>query len=534
MKAPRWPSVLNTLIRYAPSALALLLLGLVYFLGIRSERTGFVEQVLAPGLKRITAPVLNAFRATPPKIPQLSITLSPELLDSLSRLEEQAIERGWLDTGIAPWLSGRIAVNSDTQIVRLRPLEGPVNHLPSGQWSYTLALERNDSLLHGRLLEVLPVQDGGPVYALLLEAVLRELGIPQTVRSMADIAIGTRPSRLYTVTPLPDSTLLVDRGLSTGPMYSFDDVLRKHARKSISGFVHPVDAPARMEWLSAPLVRTPLRGIPSPGEAEAARKAMLSLEAFRSGQASASDVFDVERTAKLMAACDVFGAQATLRWWNLRFLPDTDSGKLVIIPMHLIAGEAITSLGVQRTGTPIAFPSSAGSFAGRILGDLTLYKRYMAWLDSLSSPGWADTLIARKHELIDRADRVVRGEFPEHRFDTSILPHNIRTVRLMLTPDLPLLAYIRPAQHGYSQLALANVHDLPVEVVGYVTGNDTVRLSRPMLLPPREPERPLQYSRIIVPDHATRSAPQVMVHLPGTRYTVLVNSKRALVHEATP
>ena len=53
-----WRTKLYHLISWATPFLALVLIGLVYFLGVRTERTGFVREVLDPGLKRITNPVL--------------------------------------------------------------------------------------------------------------------------------------------------------------------------------------------------------------------------------------------------------------------------------------------------------------------------------------------------------------------------------------------------------------------------------------------------------------------------------------------
>ncbi|MBK9534558.1 MAG: hypothetical protein IPO10_05170 [Flavobacteriales bacterium] len=43
---PGWRTKLYRLISWATPFLALVLIGLVYFLGVRTERTGFVREVL--------------------------------------------------------------------------------------------------------------------------------------------------------------------------------------------------------------------------------------------------------------------------------------------------------------------------------------------------------------------------------------------------------------------------------------------------------------------------------------------------------
>lgn len=50
-------------------------LGLIYYLGVFSERTGFVREVLDPGLKRITLPVLNAFRGEDVPVDRLELLI---------------------------------------------------------------------------------------------------------------------------------------------------------------------------------------------------------------------------------------------------------------------------------------------------------------------------------------------------------------------------------------------------------------------------------------------------------------------------
>ena len=52
---------------------AIVLIGLVYFLGIRSERTGFVRDVIDPGFRKLSDPVLNVFRGKPPPVADITV-----------------------------------------------------------------------------------------------------------------------------------------------------------------------------------------------------------------------------------------------------------------------------------------------------------------------------------------------------------------------------------------------------------------------------------------------------------------------------
>ncbi|HOP43658.1 MAG TPA: hypothetical protein PLA11_09055, partial [Flavobacteriales bacterium] len=78
-------------------------LGLIYYLGVFSERTGFVREVLDPGLKRITLPVLNAFRGEDVPVDRLELLIPQPAMDSLAAIRDRALEAGVLDEGKDRW-----------------------------------------------------------------------------------------------------------------------------------------------------------------------------------------------------------------------------------------------------------------------------------------------------------------------------------------------------------------------------------------------------------------------------------------------
>ncbi|HRF80071.1 MAG TPA: hypothetical protein PL070_08290 [Flavobacteriales bacterium] len=72
------------------AAVALVLIGLVFYLGTRSERSGFVREVIDPGFRSLSDPVLNAFRGKPPAVAQIRIILEQADFDSLELRSERA------------------------------------------------------------------------------------------------------------------------------------------------------------------------------------------------------------------------------------------------------------------------------------------------------------------------------------------------------------------------------------------------------------------------------------------------------------
>ncbi|MCB0784091.1 MAG: hypothetical protein KDC02_07695, partial [Flavobacteriales bacterium] len=104
-------------------------LGLIYYLGVFSERTGFVREVLDPGLKRITLPVLNAFRGEDVPVDRLELLIPQPAMDSLAAIRDRALEAGVLDEGKDRWDTAQLIWQGDTIAVRLRLKGGLIDHL---------------------------------------------------------------------------------------------------------------------------------------------------------------------------------------------------------------------------------------------------------------------------------------------------------------------------------------------------------------------------------------------------------------------
>ncbi|MEX1133174.1 MAG: hypothetical protein WEC15_08140, partial [Flavobacteriales bacterium] len=389
MAEPRWTTLLRRLEHRATPIIALLLIGLVFFLGIRSERTGFVDEVLDPNLKRITHPVLNAFRGRPPAVTKLTLQMGEAEKDSLTAMQDNALTHGWMDIQDDAWLPAQATVGDLKAIAAVRLQAGPVARDLVPRWPLVVGLDHADTTTGMRFFDLNPVNDSKPIHGALFRRALEDMGIPVLTNEVIELRLNDRDMGLYTQEGKADSTQLAHWGRGNGPVLRFDDVLHKHALRGTSSLSFPIDAPVRAEWLSAPIQASRIQGgraVLASGIAD--RKAVEALERFRAGSSMASEVFDAEFLAKFLALCDVMGAQETARWWNLRFLADTVTGKLIVLPQRTIAGSPITGIIARHTDAPLTFPSTANSLTGRFLADRVIYAAYIQWLDKLSDVTW--------------------------------------------------------------------------------------------------------------------------------------------------
>jgi len=504
--------------------LAVLLIGLVYFLGIRSERTGFVREVLDPGIKRITQPVLNAFRGRPPTVMQLHLALSDTTLKRLAARYASARPAGWLVRGGSSAI-GRCAWDerATDAFIGLRP--GPFDAREEKRWPFQVLMQQADTLLHIQSFDLIPVIDDAPLRTSLLARALSDQGLPSLEISLVELKLNDRDLGLYSAEERVDAATLERWARGPGPVLRFDDELRTAVEGTKLRSALRSDPLPQEDWMAAPIMasqgdvqRT------APGAARRYRRAVQQLDDFRSGSLPAAEVFDVRATARLFALCDLLGGQDATNWWNLRFLVDSLSGALIALPQRGGSFTPITSITALLSGSAIRSPSINTTFHERLFGDALFYRSYIACLDSFTANGWLEGLLRRLSPEYAIEQRIVLSAYPQSQPDASVFAHNRDVIRRTLRPPDLVLAYTQEDPTADAsperELAIANIHALPVEVTAFIAGTDTLELPAPIVLWPRQADKPLIYvPASIRPPRGYQGSITLLVHVIGTHET---------------
>lgn len=489
--------ILRRMMRLLLPVAGALLVGMIYYLGIYSERTGFVDQVLDPGLKRITKPVLNAFRGRPPKVLELNILIGESERDSLFAVREQALDEGWLHGSASPLFPATLGIGIDTVPARFGLVPGKGDRFSGDRWPIRLFLDGPDTAILSRSLTLLPVVDPSPLHAWSFRCALADAGIPTFGIDLADIRLDGRDLGLYVLEGGTDSSLFRTWGRGSGPLIRFDDELYRGLEPVIDAQRYPSVMPVQGEWLSAPmLVERPGDATGMPPSNERERSAMRSLDEFRAGGIRASQVFEVDALARLIALCDLFGAQESMSWWNLRALVDSVSGKLILIPKRYMAGTPIHEPLALRTMVRADPFGVQSDLLGRLLNDAVVMERYLAYADTICTSGWLEEFKGHWSDAFEKRARIIRAELPGTEFDHQVYDHDRNVLRSVLHPRDLVLASARIAKGRITGISVANIHALPVRLTSVVSGPDTLSLSEPWILKPRERSRPLKYTII--------------------------------------
>jgi hypothetical protein len=486
----------------------LVLIGLVFYLGARSERSGFVQEVLDPGFRRLSDPVLKAFRGRPPAVARLEIILEPAAFDSLSARSERAYayRRVLPDQNTA--LAGRVRTGERELpvVVDLRP-GLPVNSRQRS-WPVHVRALPGDTVQDMQSFDVVAIDDEAPLWSILLHAMLQDQGLAGMKAGIAEVRINNEERGLCALYGGTDATMLARWSRGNGPVLYFDPDLLWNARAAMAERTFPSNTQPQGDWLSAPLL---LQGATNERNTNRARKAIQRMEAFRAGGLKASQVFDANDLAKTMALCDLLGTTAAMDWWNLRFAVDSVSEQLVAIPLHITEHAPIASTLAEQAMQRVAMEPGK-EFAYQAMKDPVVRDLYFAHLDTMASPGWWEVARERTRPLWEQAQRIVNAAMPRVDLDLTVVEHDRRVITSALYPADLILAYVSDTLTATDGVVLSNVHALPVGIIGVVlTTGDTARLPQGLELEPRQRDKPLHYT--FLPLNVPGSPREILVRI---------------------
>ncbi|MEO8069246.1 MAG: hypothetical protein ABI599_16225 [Flavobacteriales bacterium] len=518
------------MLRVVRPIIVFILIGGVFYLGIHSERTGFVREVLDPGLKQFVLPVLNAFRGSGPEAPQLDLLIGQESMDSLAAIRERALKAGVLSEGKDTWFPALLVFGGDSMNAKIRLKGGLIDHLRTNKWSLRVQLAAGDTLMGMTVFSLQHPNTRNFSNEWIFHRAVAYAGLPALHYHFLDVRINTKSRGLYALEQHFDDALLArlaPQGF-VGPVMKFDDELRITTLAEMAQRTFDSEAPLQGDWLSAPITTFQAEKVMADS-AKAARFnfAFARLTRFRNGDLMTSEVFDADALAKLFALSDLFGAQHCNDWRNLRFVFDARTALLTPVAFDANAGEPITAIRALREQPPIRFDSKQlSSFYGRLFSDRAFYEAYVAHLDTFSADGWLETFLGSVVGDLAVQEALINNEFPNAAHDPAVFMHCRTVIRQTLRPTNIISASVLGQEGPMLRLGVANMHALPVEVVG-IGARDTEPVPcGPILLPPRGREEPLIEEVVEVPFvMGSVGRPMLHIKLVGLPHVVLVPVK---------
>lgn len=490
---PPWLPRLRALLT---SGMAWMLFGVVFYLGIYSERTGFVNDILDPGLKKITLPVLNAFRSDPLAVANIQLDIAPMDMDSIISIRNRALEIGVLIEGKDRWFPVQITADGKELSGKIRLKGGLTDHLQDSKWSYRVKLDSGQLFLGCKRFSLQHPNTRNFSYEWLFHKALEQEGLPAINYDFVRMDVNGEDLGIFAFEEHFHKKWSETREGIEGPVMKYDDEYRLIAISETPESAYDPTLHPLASWFTAPIDAFQTgKVLNDETTRDIFEQNARALAAFRSGESRTSEVFDVEASGRLFAVADLLGAQHAQDWRNLRFVRSATNGLLVPIGFDGNAGEKITLIRALREQGPIDFElDPEDGFYEKLFADTLFYLAYMNELERISDPVWLRSFLERNDDLLQQKLKIIKSEFPRFSHDPEIFEHSRIIIERSVYRTPLLKAQLLDKEGSFEA---ASLNGLPIEILELRCGTKTLRINR--LVKPSAINTPLTFDTIDVP-----------------------------------
>lgn len=472
------------------TTVAIVMLAVASFgFGIYTHRSGMVGKVGASvGVIKEQhvhlIPKIAAGLMAEPK--HLSINIKFKHFQTLSAARDAAVANNALVVTGDDYVPASIDFDGELVPVKLRLKGDHIDHLQGDKWSFRIRVKGDGSLFGMKQFSLHHPMTRNYASEWLYHEALRREDVISLRYDFVNVSVNGKDLGIYALEEHFEKRLVENRRRREGPIIRFDESpawdeytqqgiefpeSRKNGVGSLS--VAKVDSFETERWISSDETR------------RLHDRAVSMLETFRRGDATTSEVFDIDRLATYFALTELMGAQHGSRWINIRFYYNPITSRLEPIGFDGNAGQQIKSLCYfQRpnwTQSPelLAVFEAGLNFYELLYRDPEFVEQYLKRLKEVSTDSYLDQLMSESREDLSKHLGVIYKDFPGYRFDQEVFYRNAKYIRSVISPKRVVAAFSPPPVAGQDvSVSVSNVQGLPVTVIG-VTIDDVSLAMQP-------------------------------------------------------
>ena len=441
-------------------------------------------------------------------LPTLVVDMRFQNYSDLLQQREEAIQSGVYIPANRDYITATIRLDDLTVPVSIRLNPGPATDLArEDRWDLHVRTRQSQQLLGMRRFYLLSQADRDGLYQWTLTRALEREGLLASRYQFVNLLFNGDSWGTYALLEGFGDELMTANGRTAGVILEFDaDLLWKsiaHFGSTQSTYADPVANLLATDFRYFEIDTFRDATIARDEDRSAQKDTSISrLRALQAGETPASEIFDVNQYGRFLALVDLWGAIEAVSLVNLRYYYNPDSDLLEPI-----------GFGVGSPGGDERIPLIA------TYDDPILQAAYVREAQRLSQPAYLAELRTELEPEMIELQRALQTSGNEPTLPWNMIEERQEQIRRSLSPVQPVFAYLGPSTMSMSatiQIDLANVINLPVEVLGFDIGGLTFLEADPTWLQTEETNGllTLQDGRVILNTASTPVIRYVRFHIP--------------------
>ena len=393
------------------------------------------------------------------ELPALVIDMAYTEYDQILGQREEALSAGVVLAGNQDFVAADIRYEDETIPVLMRLRQGLAVHLGEEEkWNYEVRT-RNDQLLADmqRFYLIDPV-DNNWQNEWAFNETLRSEGLVAGRYKFVRLFLNGDDKGIYALQEGFGPELITSNGRTEGVLVEFDadplwETIAYYGGDTQSVQADPISnlSSTDFQFFEVDTFRDAAIA-DDPNLSAQKDRAIGLLRGLQSGELSASEVFDVEKYGRFLALTDLWAAAQGTSLVNLRYYFNPESGFLE--PVGFNANPFGSSERVSMSAT---------------FHDPALQTAYVMAAQRMTQPDYLAELAEALQGEMETLQQALAAE-SDQELPWDQLKQRQDEINRSLRPLQPLFAYLGPptlAQEGIIQIDIANVINLPVEIIGF-------------------------------------------------------------------
>ncbi len=439
---------------------------LSFYAGIRMHQSGEVRHLRSRLIQAFHPVDWFRFHFGTEK-EKIVVDIKQEDFQRIAYQRERALVNGLHFPQPGDWVQAGIRNEQDSTPIKIR-LKGTnsAHWKHKRKWSYSIRV-RGEHTFRG--MKRFTLQDPSArhfIYEWLFMEALKREGLLVSRVEFLNLTVNGDDHGVYALEEHYDRRLIENNALREGAIIGFNKdlaVLSWMRALQMSDFSPSIFTEGDSFWASSiegSQIDTHVRG---SAEFAQFQKAVTLLESFRRSEKSASEVFDIEQMAKLMAIRAFFGS-LTFDWRNMKFYFNPVTARLQPVDQEVHPGKLEDNWWLNDSNAE--WHNDLIRFLFR---DPNFYLRYISELKKVSDPLFLEDLLETRRTEFERNLRILYfGHWEHHdfRFSREMFTQNQKRIRSVLNPIKGGHAYLEFLERGKLRLVFGNLQPLPVKIVG--------------------------------------------------------------------
>lgn len=504
---------------------------LIFFSGIWTERFDVDKKISIKFKNLIDATSQTIYSSGSKK--KIYLNIKQKNYNEIIESRKISLEKGRATEDIQVWVPAKLVYDNNSYDIQLSLKGTHADHWShESKWSFKIKVKENEKSIFGlRRFAVQAPYTISYIYEWLFMTALAKENLINLNVDFMNVIVNENNLGVYVLEEKISPKLLEKVDRDPGPIIGFSKTL--WVQEAINSKKLGVNGIDESFW-RAKIEPTQFdKNLIGTNQEKSLKNAIYLLESFRNKSLKASEVFDVNQLAKVMAIRAIIGS-SQFDWKDIKFYynPKTSLLEPISKEIHVDLNyeDRVNFWWADSSYIKEHLASDTDFFLDILYSDINFYRIYLSELNKFSKNKYFEDLINENKQQFDKNEKILKRNYPTKMiFSKKNLETKRKFIQSTLDPIQGLNAYFLDYHQNNLKIVVKNVQRLPIEITGLELNDGTViKLEKKVIIEGKKPQRSTVDKIINVNCNSKKECSKKLINKQKILFNILGQEKNKL------